>query len=524
MRIRTLLPVLLIIGTLTACSAPDDGPLPYFGDSSSSALFSSAASSSSSSYSGQGTAITIMTWNVLNFESSDAYNRIATVVRNKNVDILLGCEVQTDDADLASFGTALTNAGYWFKYRAASSMSDSYNALVVWSQWPINDSLEILKGSYTDPNTGQLRFTPRSIFRFRVHVFGEHDLWCYGAHLKAGNSSDDEATRRAQAHALEDYIKANHDETSAHIVVLGDMNTIDSRGEFADNKAMGYLTLKSDNPGNPGNDFVSATLIHLPADDYTHTSYNSRLDHIILSPAASAVYVPGSVDVYHPSQYCSDHYPVLLQLEYSDPGASSSSSSSSSGGPAPAHVMAFCADYQNGWQDGGTTWLDVYVSDISRLNALGNWRILTANHTYVNQQLTRDTLPGGWSLQDGDIIRIHTSYYSSSTDMDKSDNNADRWDYKTGIDYGPNAKHGLLYIEDGSGNVIDCVVYKTEQNGGSEWMSGSAGSALDTAVNDGQWPGSDPGSAFFHDTSTGYATLISPTSPGNDHNDWTTEN
>lgn len=261
--------------------------------------------------------VTVMTWNVENFQNSGAYTRIAEAVKANQAAVLVLCEMQTDDSDASSFESALSTAGYSFAWSRQSSMSDSYNAIGVWSRWEISNPSEILKGIYTDPVSSQSKWCPRAVYRFMINVNDSQQVWFYACHFKAGNDESAEQTRRAQAYALENYIKSIHQEAAEHIVVLGDMNTIDSRGELTgDASTLGRLTLKSDNPGDTANDFTAVNLTHLGSDAYTSTSYSSRLDHIILSPAAYGRYETGSVSVYHPPQFCSDHYPVLVRLSY----------------------------------------------------------------------------------------------------------------------------------------------------------------------------------------------------------------
>ena len=64
---------------------------------------------------------------------------------------------------------------------------------------------------------------------------------------------------------------------------------------------------------------INIHLVEIESSD-TNPEWHGLLDHIILSPAAGAHYVPGSVTV--PQPYGdgpfgpSDHYPVLLELAF----------------------------------------------------------------------------------------------------------------------------------------------------------------------------------------------------------------
>lgn len=264
--------------------------------------------------------ITIVTFNVEDFSAYNSYTEVAEFIVSSNVDVIVFEEVQviaqTQLANaLSVLGSDLTNFGY------SSSGGYGGDYLAYWTRWPTDSEADLLTGTLTDPvsscsyDFGSLR----PIFRFRVNVVGNY-IWFYAGHLKAEANCDGTGCysdscikrRRAQAAALESYIKAGHDEENEYIVILGDMNTAQST-DFASGNTVDMLTLKSDNPGNTANDFIDVNYTLIPG-SYTYPGYNSLLDHIILSPALYAKYVAGSVAVPHPAGNPSDHYPVILRV------------------------------------------------------------------------------------------------------------------------------------------------------------------------------------------------------------------
>lgn len=310
---KSFLPLLLTAALLfvpAGCSDDDTG-----GAGSDSSLASSSAASST----GGDTPLTVVSYNVENFDASGSYSTIANYVKNNSVDVIVLLEVQSpgQDGDTTGdetpFASALNSAGYTMQYHQFLD-ADGWNSIGFFSRYPVSGVTTVVDGTYTDPVSGNSKEAVRPIVKFQITAENNTPVWFYGAHLRAKDTGLEE--RRAQAHALEEYIKNNHDMTTDRIVVCGDLNTTEDYGsnnDFDDDGTLGYLSLKSDNPGNTANDFTAVNYTFIPT-DYTYPSYSSLLDHILLSPAAYSGYVNGSVDVS--DVYASDHKPVILTFNY----------------------------------------------------------------------------------------------------------------------------------------------------------------------------------------------------------------
>ncbi len=255
--------------------------------------------------------LTIASYNVLDFSRTNAYDDVADFVSQKNVDILLLQEVQTDDED--AFSAALNTASASLQHVEFATLSYGADNLACFSKYPISNVSSILTGTYEDPISGNSYSMSyiRPIFRFRVTA-NTKTIWFYVAHLKAGSATDEIEQRRAQSYALEQYIMNTHSARSELIVIAGDMNTTTS-DDLVDNGTLGYLTLKSDSDDT--NDFISVNYELIPS-SYTYGS-SKVLDHIILSPVAYDLYISNSVEVpiLDPYNKPSDHNPIILSLD-----------------------------------------------------------------------------------------------------------------------------------------------------------------------------------------------------------------
>ena len=294
-----------------------------------------ASSSSSFSAASAGQTVRIAFFNAEDFKSdvvagTGTWGTVADIVATNGIDLLVLSE--TEPYDAPRFSQALAARGVTMTWRMTTSNTTDPNEdneledeISVWSRFAITRFDQVVCGSYQDPVSGNTVSAPRYIARVNIQV-GSRSLWVYGAHLKAADTESDRQRRRAQAHALEEYIKSNHAEESEWIVICGDMNTITPAIEFVDAGTIGYLTMKSDNPANTANDFIAVNLVHLPLPGgYTWrspswpSSYafpDAILDHMILSPAMYAGYLPDSVTVLMQgvTPRISDHYPVMLDV------------------------------------------------------------------------------------------------------------------------------------------------------------------------------------------------------------------
>lgn len=303
--------IALLFLTLTATSCSDD-------DSSSSASSSSAPASIK---------LTIASYNVEDFSYSGAYATIANYVKTAQIDVIFLCETQLpgQDSDTtgdeAPFAAALTAAGWSMPYHQFIE-ADNYNAIGIFSRYPISDVAPVVDGTFVDPVGKTSIASVRPMMQTKVTLPTGRAVWFYGAHLRAMSSGL--AERRAQAHAFEEFIKTKPgvNVLTDYIVVCGDLNTTQgpsaNPSDFSTTGTLGYLSLKYDDATDTANNFTPVNYTFLPT-AYSYPSYPSLLDHIILSPAAYANYVSGSVSVsdYNGSTANpSDHLPVTCQILY----------------------------------------------------------------------------------------------------------------------------------------------------------------------------------------------------------------
>lgn len=255
---------------------------------------------------GASVAVTIATYNVEKFDlGGDAkgqYAHVAAFAADAAVDILVLEEVQKDanGDDEVEFSAALDEQMYPMPYVGFSSMSDGFNALAVWSRFPLSDLEEILP------------LNTRSVYRFASEINGTRVLF-FACHLKSGSDEDAFETRRAEAERLARYITAEVDLNPYPVVVLGDMNTM-TDADFAASGTLQILTLSA----NGDELLMPVNWTNLP-DMPTYPSTGDILDHILLSPSALSAYVEDSVEVSQPEGDGpfgpSDHYPLLLTLQ-----------------------------------------------------------------------------------------------------------------------------------------------------------------------------------------------------------------
>ena len=331
--------VVMVTGAGILATGCSDDVYPNLGGSATSHATSSSARSVSSEVSSSfsaasaGAIVRVAFFNAEDFNSDSVagtgtWGTVADIVATNSIDIIVLSE--TEPYDAPRFSQALAARGVSMTWRMTTSNTSDPNEdyllkdeISVWSRFAITGYYQVARGFYPDPVTGNVVSAPRYVLRTSIAVGGK-SLWVYGAHLKAVTGMTNEQRRRAQAHALEEYIKSNHAEENDWILVSGDMNTITPSIEFIDAGTIGYLTMKSDNPGNTANDFTAVNLTHLPLPDgYTWRSSSwpsgfadAILDHVILSPALYARYVPGSVRILMKgvSPRISDHYPIMLDL------------------------------------------------------------------------------------------------------------------------------------------------------------------------------------------------------------------
>ncbi len=253
--------------------------------------------------------LTIATYNVADFDADGTappqHSAVARFAATEGIDVLILEEIQSaaSDDDVTAFTRALEVVSHPMPHRAVTAMSDGFNAIGVWSRFPLIDVDEIL-----EENT-------RTVLRFGVDAGGT-PLRFFGCHLKSGDDPASRSARLREAARLEAYLTAHHDPAREPVIVLGDMNTM-SDSDWADQGTLSRLRLTSDNPKNSANDLTAVNLEALP-EGWTYPAMESLLDHILLSPAAMSRYRPESVRLAAPLgdgvPSPSDHLPVMLDF------------------------------------------------------------------------------------------------------------------------------------------------------------------------------------------------------------------
>ena len=165
------------------------------------------------------------------------------------------------------------------------------------------------------------------------------------------------------------------------------------------------------------------------------------------------------------------------------------------------------------YADGDKQWIEITIRDADALPS--GWKLNNARENpVVDFNTIIDTSLFTWELQDGDVIRTHPSDWTGDQDTAKSDNNPDKWDFKTDSTFGFDSRSGFVYIIDSSNVIHDVVVYANGNNEIS--VTGEAQDALTAAVSGGLWPGGDTANAIdIGDTSMNFAQLADSSMHGN---------
>lgn len=205
-------------------------------------------------------------------------------------------------------------------------------------------------------------------------------------------------------------------------------------------------------------------------------------------------------------------------------GSSSITTISSSANPA-LYVSAIGVFFgaTPPYADETKQWIEITIRDASALPP--RWRLNNARENTANIDFNTiiDSSLFTWDLQDGDVIRTHPGDWSPSQDSAKSDNNSDKWDYKTGSTFGFDSRSGFLYIIDGSNVIHDVAVYANGNNDIS--VTGDARQALTASVDGGLWPSANKSDAIdIGNTAVNYAQLTDSSMHANARTSWVITN
>jgi endonuclease/exonuclease/phosphatase family metal-dependent hydrolase len=261
------------------------------------------------------------TFNLYDLKNNNAYYNLAKFINDFDIDIMVSQEIQPEDKEeiINALNELGINVYIEFSSYGGYGGDDGDDYLAVISKWPPKEVNTILDETYQDPIT-QNSYTfnyMRPILEIKVDFNGK-EITIFNIHLKAQSPyltcTDCIEKRRAQAFALENYIKENYDAKNDNIIIAGDANTATETDEdFQEGNTLDILTLKSDNPENIENDFLSINYTYKK--EMTHTIYDSIMDHIILSPSMIKKYIENSIDIITPTGTPSDHKALLLKIK-----------------------------------------------------------------------------------------------------------------------------------------------------------------------------------------------------------------
>jgi endonuclease/exonuclease/phosphatase family metal-dependent hydrolase len=335
-RLLSLLPALLIVGavgSLFMVNARGDMKSPV-STVSSPAKPSSLVKSTTSGKSGEPAVppapkvdvssriLRILSWNLRDCAATDGktgerlafHEPIARVLGSLRPDVAAFEEIQQDDekgGDIALLQVALAKAGWAMPYQT-SIETGGQDDIALFSRAPILSSEAVLEPGPSDP-------WPRPGLHAVVATGTKLDIFVF--HFKAMSDKDSESARKAQAKAVADLIRRDlaQGTLSSLAVVAGDFNTDNPGDRGSPASTLGFLELKDDS--DPSNDFTDAIEDLRPqVPTFVDNRYKSVLDHLILSPRATAALKPGSVLVFKDlpsvgSVPISDHRPVLVELD-----------------------------------------------------------------------------------------------------------------------------------------------------------------------------------------------------------------
>ncbi len=264
--------------------------------------------------------LTFSTFNLYNLVLPDSYHYLARFIWKYNIGIMVTQEIQREDAEplIAELKKYGIDVNIEFSSYGGYAGDNGYIYLAIISRYPLTEVETIIDGTYQDPISQEYYEynNMRPVLKVKLSI-NNKDLTIYDLHLKAQYPIYDCDSclykRRAQAHALEEYIKNNSDPEIDNIIVAGDMNTA-LEDDFFEKNTLDMLTLKSDNPEIQDNDFLPVNYTY-KRDEPTHTRYYSILDHIILSPSLLKKYQEDSIEIVTPKGRPSDHRAVILRLD-----------------------------------------------------------------------------------------------------------------------------------------------------------------------------------------------------------------
>ncbi len=216
----------------------------------------------------------------------------------------------------------------------------------------------------------------------------------------------------------------------------------------------------------------------------------------------------------------STQYDVYFVLDNGSPisGSIAKRSITTLGG-TPVRLLRLAPIYGTGYTYGDpNAWLDIEILNASQLSSLGNWKVKFFRASQVNTLFQANSV--SWTFVNNDVIRIHQS--GRITDTSKTDNNSDKWDYTTTSGFFLGTDKSVVWIENGSGQILDMIIYR-KNTVPSGWPSDHAetNTAVNNAVSAGDWPSANTSDMFiFSDNKTNIMQLKSGRIEGNLKTHW----
>lgn len=248
-------------------------------------------------------ALRVATWNVRDCAAWDAargerialHDYVANSIKAAAPDVIVLEEIQADGSkggDIALLSVALARAGWAMPYVAVVDAKGE-DDLAIFSRLKIEQ-----QGPFLEPRPEDAWPRP-GIFASVEAGGGKLDL--YGFHFKAMGDAKSVSSRKAQAEALGDHLRAAYGAwlPKASIVVAGDFNTASDADLGEKGSTLSALRLAED--GDPANDFTALNdRFRRSEPTFVDSRYASVLDHILVSPVLAKGLNSGSIEVIPP--------------------------------------------------------------------------------------------------------------------------------------------------------------------------------------------------------------------------------
>ncbi len=256
---------------------------------------------------GRDSTFDVLTWNVEHFPKDDStIDSLRKLIEILDVDLIAFQEVESSPIDL------VLSTDWEVVYQSNSNLG-----------FLINTSEGITIHESYSLFSGHSREFPRLPFVLRMS-YGDEEIYVINNHLKAFGDNvinydydwDEEKRRLDACNMLEEYCSTEHPDDK--VIILGDFND-----QIEDETDANVFTafVGNDQYLITDSEYASLNLI----DNKSYPSYNSHIDHIIVSDELllnydhvetiqAELYFPGRWNTY--DAIISDHRPVGLRLKF----------------------------------------------------------------------------------------------------------------------------------------------------------------------------------------------------------------